>query len=690
MASRLSQILEQEYKNMGIIRGGVSAIGKRTREKLDIRNALFSSGGVGSILGRKIFGKGYSAISKSVGSSKPTSPTIEGLSNVTLENINTNTSITAKNTSVMPMMARDMNLMKLNMFKVVKLLGGTANTNKTDMFWSNAKKREENYQSQFGKYSTSPTISNNTNVTKSSDEGGGLLSMLFKGLLAGGLLAGIGKLLENDQVQETLKGFATSIIAALFKGIEKTFKLLAEILTNDEVINAFKNMVIGIFSTLGKVLEKKVDLGSLGEWSLGGILAATVGAFAAFKVGLSIAQGALLGIGTSITGVSATILGVGAAIGAVIGSLYLLKRSMDARVDDRDIPLTPQEEIDSQTSTGADASYKSPMMIAREKRLAAEKQKRIDAKIKEYEDSNAYLQSQIDNPNERTNTTALQNQIKKNKELIDKLKGGSSPSPIPTSSSSQSTEKFDLDKYLNLVGNYESGNSYSIDNKVGFLGKYQFGAQALETFGYLKPGSSKGNDSAVYDDRNWTGRDGIKSAKDFLNSSSIQDRIAKDFTMSNLSQLKRKGIITDGMSGEEISARLYAAHHGGIGGAENLFLRGVDTRDKYLENASVKTSADKMRLSYAGGAPSASPSAAAQTPTIPGGQIASAYNPNSALLDQLVEDTRIMKEIELNKQMQQAASSPVFSGGQMPGAPQIKAQPYDSDFHLGIVRNQAV
>ena len=301
MASRLSKILEQEYKNMGIIRGGVSAIGKRTREKLDIRNALFSGGGVGSILGRKIFGKGYSAISKSVGSSKPTSPTIEGLSNVTLENINTNTSITAKNTSVMPMMARDMNLMKLNMFKVVKLLGGTSNTNKTDMFWSNAKKREENYQSQFGKYSTSPTISNNTNVTKSSDEGGGLLSMLFKGLLAGGLLAGIGKLLENEEVQKTLKGFATSIIAALFKGIENTFELLAEILTNDEVINAFKNMVKGIFSTLGKVLEKKVDLGSLGEWSLGGILAATVGAFAAFKVGLSIAQGALLGIGTSIT-----------------------------------------------------------------------------------------------------------------------------------------------------------------------------------------------------------------------------------------------------------------------------------------------------------------------------------------------------------------------------------------------------
>lgn len=710
MASRLSQILEQEYKNMGVVSGSMSAVGKRAREKLDVRNALFSGSGVGSILGRKILGKGYSATAKGVGSARSASPTIEGLSNSTLENINTNTSITAKNTSVMPMMARDMNLMKLNMFKVVKLLGGTANTNKTEMFWSDAKKREENYRSQFGKSSTSPTSSNNTNMAKPSEEGGGLLSMLFKGLLAGGLLAGIGKLLENEQVRETLKGFATSVIAALFNGIGKTFQLLADILTSDEVIKAFKNMVVDIFSTLGKVLEKKVDLGSLGEWSLGGILAATVGAFAAFKGALLLAQGALLGIGARMAGgaiggaaagAGATaagaagigamgVVGVGAAIGAVIGSLYLLKKSMDERVDDRDVPLTPQEELDSVTNAGADTSYKHPMMVAAEKRRAAEKQKKIDAKIKEYEDSNAYMQSQIDKPNERTNIKGLQTQIAKNKEMIDKLRGGSSPSPTPAGSDSQSSEKFDLDKYLNLVGNYESGNSYTNDNKVGFLGKYQFGAQALETFGYLKPGSSKGNDNAVYDDKNWTGRDGIKSAKDFLNNSSIQDRIAKDYTMSHLSQLKRKGIITDDMSGDEISARLYAAHHGGVGGAENLFVKGVDTRDNYFNNASVKTSADKMRLAYAGISPRSSPSAGAQTPTIPGSQIASASNPNNGLLDQLVEDTRVMKEIELNKQMQQAAASPAFRGGQMPGAPQMKATPYPEEFYRNIVGAQSL
>jgi hypothetical protein len=704
MASRLSQILEQEYKNMGVVSGSMSAVGKRAREKLDVRNALFSGSGVGSILGRKILGKGYSATAKGVGSTRSASPTIEGLSNSTLENINTNTSITAKNTSVMPMMARDMNLMKLNMFKVVKLLGGTANTNKTDMFWSNAKKREENYQSQFGKSSTSPTSSNNTNMAKPSEEGGGLLSMLFKGLLAGGLLAGIGKLLENDQVRETLKGFATSVIAALFNGIGKTFELLADILTSDEVIKAFKDMVVGIFSTLGKVLEKKVDLGSLGEWSLGGILAATVGAFAAFKGALLLAQGALLGIGArmaggaiggAVAGAGATaagaagigvmgVLGVGAAIGAVIGSLYLLKKSMDERVDDRDVPLTPQEELDSVTSAGADTSYKPPMVVAAEKRRAAEKQKRIDAKIKEYEDSNAYLQSQIDNPNERTNVTSLQNQIKKNKELIDKLKGGSSPSPTPAGSDSQSAASSTTptgSSLLDLIASGESGKAgYDAANK-GNAGDMPEGYPGLskltvnEVMGLqsagkvfaagryqIIPKTLAGLMSGAY------GNTGVKG--DDLYNASTQDKLA---TALINKRLKEGG-------GDPIKTQLALSQ-------EFASIADPSTGKSYYagkgnNKASISTAQIQAVLS---GTPGASPSAVAQTPTIPGNQIASASNPNSGLLDQLVEDTRVMKEIELNKQMQQAAASPVFRGGQMPGAPQMKATPYPEEFYRGLV-----
>ena len=65
MASRLTDILQQEYKTRGLIGGTASAFGKSSREKMDIRNVLFGGSGLGSIVGRKVFGKGYSAIDRS-------------------------------------------------------------------------------------------------------------------------------------------------------------------------------------------------------------------------------------------------------------------------------------------------------------------------------------------------------------------------------------------------------------------------------------------------------------------------------------------------------------------------------------------------------------------------------------------------------------------------------------------------
>ena len=68
--SRLADILREEYKTKGVFSGTTSAMGKRSLEKLDIRNALFGGSGVGSAIGQKIFGKGYRAIKKrDVGSS---------------------------------------------------------------------------------------------------------------------------------------------------------------------------------------------------------------------------------------------------------------------------------------------------------------------------------------------------------------------------------------------------------------------------------------------------------------------------------------------------------------------------------------------------------------------------------------------------------------------------------------------
>ena len=92
-----------------------------------------------------------------------------------------------------------------------------------------------------------------------------------------------------------------------------------------------------------------------------------------------------------------------------------------------------------------------------------------------------------------------------------------------------------------------------------------------------------------------------------------------------------------------------------------------------------------MRLSYAGGAPTVT----AQTPTS-GNAVTPSVSPMQSILESMSAATQKLSEVMFNRELQQAASSPVFSGGQMPGAPQIKAQPYESEFYLNTVKSQAL
>lgn len=149
--SKLADILKNEYKSKGIVTGAASAIGKKTLEKLDVRNALFGGSGIGSVIGRKMFGKGYSATSQKITQTDSMqSSQTSGVDNALLQAINQNATITAKNTMGIPMMARDMNVMRQNVVKLVKLQGGTPST-KADMFFSKAKEREAMYESAMEK-----------------------------------------------------------------------------------------------------------------------------------------------------------------------------------------------------------------------------------------------------------------------------------------------------------------------------------------------------------------------------------------------------------------------------------------------------------------------------------------------------------------------------------------------------------
>lgn len=145
MASRLTEIYRSEKSTGG---GLGSAVGKRLKEKIDPRKMLDQKGLLVSMFPSL---KAYNATPRRQTAPKISGGVDSGVDNEALSSIAATSSLTAKNTMSLPMMARDMNLMKLNIFKLVKLQGGSANINKTDIFWSNAKARESAYESSLGK-----------------------------------------------------------------------------------------------------------------------------------------------------------------------------------------------------------------------------------------------------------------------------------------------------------------------------------------------------------------------------------------------------------------------------------------------------------------------------------------------------------------------------------------------------------
>ena len=85
----------------------------------------------------------------------------------------------------------------------------------------------------------------------------------------------------------------------------------------------------------------------------------------------------------------------------------------------------------------------------------------------------------------------------------------------------------------------ESRGNYTVVNQYGYAGGYQMGAQALETVGYLKPGTSKLGNAALNDPKNWVGTGGQpKSVQEFLYNSAAQDKAYEKYTIVNARTLE--------------------------------------------------------------------------------------------------------------------------------------------------------
>ena len=142
-----------------------------------------------------------------------------------------------------------------------------------------------------------------------------------------------------------------------------------------------------------------------------------------------------------------------------------------------------------------------------------------------------------------------------------------------------------IQSLMNAIGFKESSSVvggaqyYNTINRLGYIGKYQFGAQALATLGYVKlPASSKINNSVLDSDSSWTGKSGITSKAMFLNAGSVQETVMFENLQFNYNVLKRKGTITTNDTPGRVAGLLCVSHLLGSGGAI-AFANGSDSKD---------------------------------------------------------------------------------------------------------------
>jgi len=137
------------------------------------------------------------------------------------------------------------------------------------------------------------------------------------------------------------------------------------------------------------------------------------------------------------------------------------------------------------------------------------------------------------------------------------------------------------------------------ENRFGYIGRYQFGIEALHELGYIKDSAinkfknGTSQKSLLSDNNSWTGKRGLTSKQAFFNSSQAQNNIMFNYIKINYNYLVSKNTINSNSKGYQQSGLLAVSHLLGKGTAENFenSIRKVDgngTSDKDYYNEGVK------------------------------------------------------------------------------------------------------
>ena len=261
--SRLAEIYKSEKAKGG---GLVSALGKRALEKIDPRQ-MFNQKGLAAAIAPSLF-KSYSATRSGGKSPAALSTPTPQISTQNMESkidilssemrvVGNNTRVAAKNSMSLPDMARDMNVMRQNIIKLVKLQGGEA-TNKADMYFKKSSENEAAYETQFSKQkNTAPTPVSTKEPEKKTGILGFLSTLLAPLLTIGGTIV--------SAITGALSGLGEIILGGL-----------KNILTVDNLIKALgiaKDAFLGIVRIATLVATNPVFLAIAGIASAAAILA---------------------------------------------------------------------------------------------------------------------------------------------------------------------------------------------------------------------------------------------------------------------------------------------------------------------------------------------------------------------------------------------------------------------------------
>jgi hypothetical protein len=507
--SRLAEIYKQEKKSGGNLGGAVS---KRMAEKLDPRQMIDPKGIIATLFPVL---KAYSATPDRTKKDSDVSNEISGLTEIS--------KITAKNSIVLPSMARDFHLVKQNIIKLVKLQGGTPQTRAGD-FLSRQAARESAFESKMaGKFSGLMGGSKLTNTLNTKRDGQTKKSALF--------------VTESDDFD------VNALLPSLSKGA------------------GLKTLLTGVIGAMGPLLLAGGGLALLG----------------ALFVKMYKSKGAFLDKEESdkIDAISKT------------GGLAGVKDEQDK------IKKLPEYE-------------RTKAEIAQYEKTFNEGQKLNEAQLKGFSERGAEAAKAVEDykrannigqtpsptpapaapvaptPTPTSPTPSSGNQVMSGSGSpvmtgsgVPLTSGESSPSRVSEANvPSGSDLPIDYKSYAEKIGEKESGGKYDEVNTLGYLGKYQFGAMALQDMGLVKKGTSlKGLD----DPANWN-IDGGKQA--FLNNAQLQEDTMLKYTKQNLSTLNRIGVVTDKSSTQDIAGYLAASHLLGPGGAKKLS-KGEVGKDAY-------------------------------------------------------------------------------------------------------------